>query len=55
MKNWYLIDHVNSQVIEQKTNLISIKGRNFIANLKKMTIYNTKLDLVHDNVYTQFG
>ena len=32
-----------------------IKGHNSIANLKKMTIYNTNLDLVHDNVYIKFG
>ena len=35
--------------------LTSIKGRNSVANLQKMTIYNTNIDLVNDNVYTQFG
>ena len=35
--------------------LTSIKGRNSVANLRKTTIYNTKVDLVNDNVYTKFG
>ena len=35
--------------------LTSIKGRNSIANLRKITIYNTKVDLVDDNVFTKFG
>ena len=35
--------------------LISIKGRNSVANLRKTKIYNTNLDLVTDNVYTNFG
>ena len=35
--------------------LNSIKGRNSVANLKKMTLYNPNVDLVKDNVYTKFG
>ena len=35
--------------------LISIKDRNFVANLRKTKIYNTNVDLVNDNVYTKFG
>ena len=35
--------------------LESIKGRNSVANLRKTTIYDTNLDLVTDNVYTNFG
>ena len=35
--------------------LMSIKGRNSVANLRKTTIYNTNVDLVNDNVYTKFG
>ena len=31
---------------------MSIKGRNSLANLRKTTIYNTKVD---DNVFTKFG
>ena len=34
---------------------MSIKGPNFVANLRKTTIYNTKVDLVDDNVFTKFG
>ena len=34
---------------------MSIKDRNSVANLKKMTLYNPKVDLVNDNVYTKFG
>ena len=36
--------------------LNSIKGCTSVANLqKKMTLYNTNIDLVKDNVYTKFG
>ena len=35
--------------------LMSIKGHNSVANLRKTTIYNTDVDLVNDNVYTKFG
>ena len=35
--------------------LTSIKGRNSVANLRKTTIYNTKVDLVDDHVFTKFG
>ena len=34
---------------------MSIKGRNSVANLRKTTINNTKVDLVDDNVFTKFG
>ena len=34
--------------------MTSIKGRNFVANLRKMMIYNTNVDLVNDNVDTKF-
>ena len=34
--------------------LTSNKGRNFVANLRRITIYNPNIDLVNDNVYTQF-
>ena len=34
---------------------MSNKGRNSVANLQKTIIYNTNVDLVNDNVYTQFG
>ena len=35
--------------------LESIKGRNSVANLRKTTIYFTKVDLVNDDVNTKFG
>ena len=34
---------------------MSIKGRNSVANLRKMMIFNPNVDLVNDNVYTKFG
>ena len=43
------------KILSKNQFLISIKGRVSIANFRKMTIYNTNLDLVHDNVYTKFG
>ena len=53
--NFGLILSIRSQDIEQNQILTSIKGRNSVANLRKTTIYNTKVDLVDDNVYTKFG
>ena len=35
--------------------LTSIKGRNSVAKLQKMTLYNPNLDTINVNVYTQFG
>ena len=35
--------------------LTSNKGRNSVANLRKMTPYNPNLDLINVNVYTKFG
>ena len=35
--------------------LTSIKGRNSIKILRKMTGNNPKLDLVNDDVHTKFG
>ena len=34
---------------------MSIKGPNSVANCRKKIIYNTKFDLVNDNVYKKFG
>ena len=53
--NFGLILSIRSQDIEQNQILTSIKGRNSLANLRKTTIYYTKVDLVNDNVYTKFG
>ena len=43
------------KILSKNQILTSIKGRNSLANLRKTTIYNTKVDLVNDNVYTKFG
>ena len=47
-----LILSIRSQDIEQKQILMSIKGRNSVANLRKTMIYNTNVDLVNDHMYT---
>ena len=43
------------KILKKNWILTSIKGPNSVANLQKMTIYNTNVDLVNDNVYTKFG
>ena len=43
------------KILSKKQILISIKGRNSVANLRKTIIYNTNVDLFDDNVYTKFG
>ena len=43
------------KILSKNQILMSIKGRNSVANLRKTKIYNTNLDLVTDNVYTNFG
>ena len=43
------------KILSKKQILTSIKGRNSVANLRKTMIYNTKVDLVDDNVFTKFG
>ena len=35
--------------------LTLIKSSNSVANLQKIMIYDTNIDLVNDNVYTKFG
>ena len=35
--------------------LTSIKGRNSVANVRHLTLYNPNLDLINVNVYTKFG
>ena len=35
--------------------LTLIKNGNSVANLQKIMIYDTNIDLVNDNVYTKFG
>ena len=43
------------KILSKKQILTSIKGRYSVANLRKTTIYNIKVDLVNDNVHTKFG
>ena len=43
------------KILSKNQILTSIKGRNSVANLRKTIIYNTKIDLVNDDVYTKFG
>ena len=43
------------KILSKNQILTSIKGRYSVANLRKTKIYNTNLDLVTDNVYTNFG
>ena len=43
------------KILSKKKFLTPIKGRYSLANLRKTTIYNTKVDIVNDNVYTKFG
>ena len=43
------------KILSKNQILTSIKGRNSVANLRKTKIYNTNIDLVTDNVYTNFG
>ena len=42
-------------ILSKNQILMSIKGRNSVANLRKTMIYITNVDLVNDNVYTKFG
>ena len=43
------------KILSKNQILTSIKDRNSVANLRKTMIYNTKVDLVDDNVFTKFG
>ena len=43
------------KILSQNQIMTSIKGRNSVANLQKTKIYKTNIDLVTDNVYTNFG
>ena len=43
------------KIFSKNQYLTSIKGCNSVANLRKMTLYNSNIDLVNDNVYTKFG
>ena len=55
IQNFVLFCHFVLKILSKNQILTSIKGRNYVANLRKTKIYNTNLDLVTDNVYTNFG
>ena len=43
------------KILSKNRILTSIKGRYSVANWRKTQIYNTNLDLVTDNMYTNYG
>ena len=43
------------KILSGNENLRSIKGRNSVANLRNLTLYNPNLDVINANVYTKFG
>ena len=55
IKNLVLFYQFVLKILSKNQILTSIKGRKTFANLRKTKIYNTNLDLVTDNVYTNFG
>ena len=55
IQNLVLFCQLVLKILSKNQILTSIKGRNFVANWRKTKIYNTNLDLVTDNVYTNFG
>ena len=55
IRNLVLFCQFVLKILSKNQILTSIKGRYSVANLRKTKIYNTNLDLVTDNVYTNFG
>ena len=47
--------HFVFKILSGNEILTSIKGRNFVKILRKMTDNNPKLDLVNDDVHTKLG
>ena len=43
------------KILSRNKILTSIKGRNSVTNVRKITVNNPNLDLVNMNVYTKFG
>ena len=43
------------KILSKNRILSSIEGSHSVANLRKIKMYNTNIDLVNDNVYTKFG
>ena len=55
IQNLVLFCQLVLKILSKNHILTSIKGRNYVANLRKTKIYNNNLDLVTDNVYANFG
>ena len=55
IQNFVLFCQFVLKILSKNQILTSIKVRNTVANLRKTKISNTNLDLVTDNVYTNFG
>ena len=55
IQNLVLFCQFVHKILSKNQILKSIKGRNYVANSLKTKIYNTNLDLVTDNEYTNFG
>ena len=55
IKNLVLFCQFVLRILSKKQILTSINARNSVVNLQKTKIYNTNVDLVTDNVYTNFG
>ena len=55
IQNLVLFCQLVLKTLSKNRILTSIKGRNSVANLRKIKIYNTNVDLVNDNVFTKFG
>ena len=43
------------KILNGNETLTSIKGRNSVANLRNLMLYNPNLDIILVNVYTKFG
>ena len=43
------------KILSKNQILTPIKGRKSVANLRKIMIYDTNIDLVNENVFTKFG
>ena len=55
IQNLVLFCHFVLKILSKNQILTSIKGRNSVAICRKTKIYNTNIDLVNDNVFTNFG
>ena len=55
IQNLVLFCQLVLKILSKNQILTSIKGLNSVENFRKTKIYNTNLDLVIDNVYTNFG